>query len=162
MEELLPKIQNKDLAGIWHWVVSIDYWNTPAGWVTAIVIVIVALALAAWIGSKLLEGVAKGIKSWKTIGLPTTLSAEKKLQTLRRQQFCKVLRGDLENLNKAENWNDQFFTDLEAEVEAEGHYYASTFHWPVAAKVWRSAILQFNWPNWVFDPAPQAQRCLCM
>jgi len=36
-----------------------------------------------------------------------------------------VLASDLATLTKAENWNDQFFTDLEAEVEAEGRYYAT-------------------------------------
>lgn len=40
----------------------------------------------------------------------------------KRKQFCAVLDA---YLAKAENWNDQYFTDLEAEVETEGGYYAT-------------------------------------
>lgn len=43
----------------------------------------------------------------------------------RRRQFCLVLDSDLAALAKVENWKDQYFTDLEAEVEAEGEYYVS-------------------------------------
>lgn len=53
------------------------------------------------------------------------LSAEQEHELRRRQQFCQVLSSDLDALNKAESWNDQFFTDLEAQVEAEGKFYAT-------------------------------------
>ena len=41
----------------------------------------------------------------------------------RRKQFLRVLSSDLSTISKAEAWNDQHFTDLEAEVEIEGKYY---------------------------------------
>lgn len=43
----------------------------------------------------------------------------------RRRQFLAVLSSDLASIGKAEAWNDQNFTDLEAEVQIEGGYYAS-------------------------------------
>ncbi|WP_157198154.1 NACHT domain-containing NTPase [Methylomonas sp. DH-1] len=75
--------------------------------------------------TSLLEGGAKVIDAYKKSGLPLTFGKEKKAQIRRRQNFCKVINGDLLTLAKAENWNDQYFTDLEAEVEAEGGYYAT-------------------------------------
>lgn len=41
----------------------------------------------------------------------------------RRRQFLQVIASDLATIGKAEAWNDQFFTDLEAEVQIEGGYY---------------------------------------
>lgn len=55
------------------------------------------------------------------------LSPEDLIAIRRRQQFCRVLRSDLDALNKAESWNDQYFSELEAEVEAHGHYYATAW-----------------------------------
>lgn len=46
---------------------------------------------------------------------------------LRRRQFLTVLSSDLATIGKAEAWNDQNFTDLEAEVQIEGGYFASVF-----------------------------------
>lgn len=45
----------------------------------------------------------------------------------RRKQFLSVLSSDLAAIGKAEAWNDQNFTDLEAEVQIEGGYFASIF-----------------------------------
>jgi hypothetical protein len=45
----------------------------------------------------------------------------------RRRQFLSVLSSDLASIGKAEAWNDQNFTDLEAEVQIEGGYFASVF-----------------------------------
>jgi hypothetical protein len=41
-----------------------------------------------------------------------------------RTQFLRVLASDLAAIAKAEAWNDQYFTDMEAEVEVEGGYYS--------------------------------------
>jgi len=45
----------------------------------------------------------------------------------RRRQFLSVLSSDLAAIGKAEAWNDQNFTDLEAEVQVDGGYFASVF-----------------------------------
>jgi predicted NACHT family NTPase len=55
------------------------------------------------------------------------LSPEQKEVVQQRKRFCVTVASDLDQLNKSENWNDQQFTDLEAEVEADGWYYASRF-----------------------------------
>lgn len=73
-----------------------------------------------------LEHLASIVENLKKIGLPLANSQEQKMAVRRRQQFCNVLRSDLDAIAKAENWNDQWFTDLEAEVDAEGGYYANT------------------------------------
>lgn len=62
------------------------------------------------------------------LGVGTRWSREVRLENLRRKQFCTMLASDLASLAKAENWNDQYFSDLEAEVEAEGRFFASRLH----------------------------------
>lgn len=42
-----------------------------------------------------------------------------------RYNFCWGLWLDIQNLNNLEAWRDESFTDLEAEVEADGGYYES-------------------------------------
>ncbi len=64
----------------------------------------------------------------KSRGLPFFLSREEKHRIRIRSQFCNTIEADLAQLAKYENWNDQWFTDLEAEVESEGGYYASRLH----------------------------------
>ncbi|WP_375767400.1 NACHT domain-containing protein [Archangium gephyra] len=75
-------------------------------------------------------------ESWKKAGLPVPMTAEQREAVRRRSQFCRVLRSDLDALNKTENWNDQFYTDLEAEVEAHGWYYASRFDSLLRRRSW--------------------------
>ncbi|MEF9418381.1 NACHT domain-containing protein [Xanthomonas citri] len=45
----------------------------------------------------------------------------------RRNQFLSALSSDLATIGKAEAWNDQNFTDLEAEVQVDGGYFATIF-----------------------------------
>lgn len=82
-----------------------------------------------WLALLALEKVAKVLASFVEslgkLGLPLRSNQDQKLAIRRRQQFCGVLRSDLDAIAKAENWNDQWFTDLEAEVEAEGGYYSN-------------------------------------
>src|SRR5947209_6919456 len=110
------------------WLKSIKNWNTFEGWAAKVIIVLVVGGGVLWFVRYFFEVLAKIKESWKALGFPVTLSPEKRLEIRRRQQFCSVMRGDVALLNKAENWNDQFFTDLEAEVEAEGGYYSSALH----------------------------------
>ena len=119
MDKLLDKIIT--------WINSVTEWSTFEGWMAKIAIFFIAFGLILWSIKFALESLSKIAKSWKSLGLPTTLSPDLKLLIAKRKQFCKVIRSDIETLNKVENWNDQFFTDLEAEVEAEGVYYSSIF-----------------------------------
>lgn len=64
----------------------------------------------------------------KDNGISTVFSKSKQQNIRKRKQFCAVLKADLSYISKYESWNDQFFTDLEAEVESEGGYYMTPFH----------------------------------
>ncbi|MGH8625522.1 MAG: NACHT domain-containing protein [Gammaproteobacteria bacterium] len=120
------------LEKIWDWLVAGANWNSWTGVLAGIVLWVVLLVLSVafliWALRCLLESLTKALEAYKESGLPLTLRGEKRAQVRRRQQFCKVLNSDLLTLAKAENWNDQYFTDLEAEVEAEGGYYATFLH----------------------------------
>ncbi|MFA5825353.1 MAG: ATP-binding protein [Gallionellaceae bacterium] len=82
-----------------------------------------------WLTLQFLEKAAKVlvslVESLGKLGMPLRSNQDQKLAIRRRQQFCGVLRSDLDSIAKAENWNDQWFTDLEAEIEAEGGYYSN-------------------------------------
>lgn len=101
---------------IWHWLILI---------LVTIIIFGVVLILSLKALGKVIELLVKLIEIYKTSGLPIWLSKDNETRVRRRKQFCAVLEADLAYLAKAENWNDQYFTDLEAEVESEGGYYAS-------------------------------------
>lgn len=101
---------------IWHWLILI---------LLAIVMISVFLIVILKTLEKFFEGLIKFIEIYKSSGLPIWLNKDNKTRVRKRKQFCAVLEADLAYLAKAENWNDQYFTDLEAEVESEGGYYAS-------------------------------------
>lgn len=100
----------------WHWFLLIA--------ITSIILVSVVIILIKSLCS-LVEGLIKLADSYKSSGLPLWQNNGDKIKIRKRKQFCGVLDSDLSGLAKAENWNDQYFTDLEAEVETEGGYYAS-------------------------------------
>lgn len=52
--------------------------------------------------------------------LPIFYSAEKARRRNRRQRFAEHIEHELRRLNSMEEWSDYRFTELEAEVEAEG------------------------------------------
>jgi hypothetical protein len=94
---------------------------------TAILLILIFLSgyllLAAL--EPVLEQIGKIVPIAMRILVALGLRSSKKEEIRRRAQFCRVLWADLSTLAKAENWNDQYFTDQEAEVETEGAYYAS-------------------------------------
>lgn len=112
---------------LWGTVGPQDAWH----WAIMILIILIAIGVVATIAIKALgsaiEHLVKLVEAYKSSGLPMWLSADNKSRVRRRKQFCGVLDADLAYLAKAENWNDQYFTDLEAEVETEGGYYATAW-----------------------------------
>ncbi|WP_038910348.1 NACHT domain-containing protein [Dickeya dadantii] len=107
---------NNTSQDIWHWLILALFIITIGG-------CIVIFLLKSF--GEVIELLIKFIEIYKTSGLPVWLSKDNEKRVRRRKQFCAVLEADLAYLAKAENWNDQYFTDLEAEVESEGGYYAS-------------------------------------
>jgi hypothetical protein len=109
----------------WDWVQNIPTWTSPEGLLARVLICVVVLYFIFRVVKHIIELIASLCESLRKIGWRISLSATEKANLRRRRQFASVLRSDLATLAKAENWNDQFFTDLEAEVEAEGSYYAT-------------------------------------
>ncbi|MDD1978515.1 NACHT domain-containing protein [Pseudomonas tussilaginis] len=118
----------KVFEAVWNSDGSHDIWH----WVVLSLIALVALGMVFTFLLKalgvVLEHLIKLAEAYKSSGLPMLLSQDNKARVRRRKQFCGVLDADLSYLAKAENWNDQYFTDLEAEVETEGGYYATAWH----------------------------------
>jgi hypothetical protein len=125
VKDLLESKQLLELAAqFWHWV-QVTGWRSPRFWIVALVMgVPVCYYLFILAPRKLLEGLIGLKESWKKAGF-RSLTAEQREFLRRRSQFCRALRSDLDTLNKAESWNDQFFTDLEADIETDAPFYAS-------------------------------------
>jgi hypothetical protein len=100
-------------------------WGKFLAAIFALVLVLLALCLLLYLLGRVFEACAKALEAYKNSGLKLPFSGKDKLPLARRQNFCTVLSGDFDHLAKGENWNDQYYTDLEAEVETEGGYYAS-------------------------------------
>ncbi|WP_375772993.1 NACHT domain-containing protein [Archangium gephyra] len=125
IKKIIDVISSGDWLRIWQWISSIRNWNGVEGWIAGIIGSVAALYFLFILFKKLLDAYIGLTDTWKKAGLPVQLSAAQRDALRRRQQFCRMLRSDLDALNKAENWNDQSFTDLEAEVEVDGSFYVS-------------------------------------
>jgi len=125
IKNIIDVISSRDWLRIWQWISSIRNWNGVEGWAAGIIGSVAALYFLFLLFKKLLDAYIGLTDTWKKAGLPVQLSASERDALRRRQQFCRMLRSDLDALNKAENWNDQSFTDLEAEVEVDGSFYFS-------------------------------------
>lgn len=93
-------------------------------WLLVVVVILVFLSLL----SKILDGLMgmfQGIGSLVSRMVSIFGRRERGEWMTRKKQFLKVVISDLSSIAKAEAWNDQHFTDLEAEVEIEGSYYSS-------------------------------------
>lgn len=110
---------------LWDWTGTSETWRIVV--VVAVLSVVLLWALTACLGAlgKVIGGAVKLIDTLKKSGLPRLMTREERIKVRRRSQFCSVLEADLTSIAKAESWNDQYFTDLEAEVETEGGYYTS-------------------------------------
>ena len=77
-----------------------------------ILLIISIILIGGWIAlqilNKILETLTSVIESLKKLGLSYMSGRDKKLAERRRQQFCVVLRSDMDSIAKAENWNDQY------------------------------------------------------
>lgn len=73
--------------------------------------------LAIW---GLLFVLAQIIKIWIEQFWPLFYNKEQKKRSLKRQRFSSYIENEIRQLNNREEWKDYRFTELEAEVEAEG------------------------------------------
>ncbi|WP_122384448.1 NACHT domain-containing protein, partial [Pseudomonas savastanoi] len=102
--------------GVLNWIITI---------VALLLLSAITLTMVLRAINKTIELLVKLLGAYKSSGLPMMLNVDNKLKIKRRKQFCNVMISDLGQLSRAENWNDQNFTDLEAEVEIEGGYFAN-------------------------------------
>jgi len=117
------KIPLAYLERLFNWMLNIDDWGSLKSWLARLLFFLFLVCMLLWLLRQVVEFFAKLVEAWCKLGLRIRTSPEEKTALRRRMQFCKVLEGDLATLAKSENWNDQWFTDLEAEVEIEGRYY---------------------------------------
>lgn len=64
----------------------------------------------------LLSGLVEFGSLCDRMGLRLITSTEKRKALQQRRRLCTQLKSDLVSLSKGENWNDQEFTDLAAEL----------------------------------------------
>ncbi|MDR7048875.1 hypothetical protein J2X54_001323 [Duganella sp. 3397] len=104
---------------------SQNYWVKVIALSIVLIIVLLLFYLSFKLVKKCIEMGLTLLEAYRKGRYRVVVRAEQRRIVRRRQQFCMVLDSDLSSIAKAENWNDQYFTDLEAEVETEGGYYAS-------------------------------------
>jgi len=126
----IPKLDS--LSAIFAWALKSLVEASNGGPLTRVLLSIILFGLAIFIAMKaigaVLDRVIKIGSALKDLGIHTRISPGAREEIRRRRQFCRVLDSDLATLAKAENWNDQYLAELEAEVEAEGSYYLSRLH----------------------------------
>lgn len=105
---------------------SKNIWS-PAGIIIVLIALIAAAAVILMLAKFTLDIYVGLTESAEKAGFKFLLSKDSRDAVRRRINFCHILQSDIVNLSKTENWNDQFFTDLDAEVEAEGKFFASTW-----------------------------------
>lgn len=113
---------------LWGYTESSESGRAFLAYSMLLILLLVGIWMASAALTKLLDAAIKAIEAYTASGLPILMSREKRIAVRRRAQFCGGLEGDLANITKAEAWNDQFFTDLEAEVETEGGYFPTPIH----------------------------------
>ncbi len=91
-----------------------EVW-TLIGWVLFISIVLGGILSFLSLLSKIKDVWAQSFK-------PMFYNREQKQRSKRRQKFAEHIEYELRRLDRDENWNDDRFTELEAEIEAEGRH----------------------------------------
>jgi hypothetical protein len=89
------------------------YFGKPLGF-----LILLATVLAILFAITL--AIAKIKELWDEKLRPLKYSPEEKRRASRRRQFANYVLREINLRNLTENWRDEEFTDLEAEVEAEG------------------------------------------
>ncbi|MGQ2992674.1 NACHT domain-containing protein [Variovorax sp.] len=113
---------------LWEWTGTSETWRVAIVGVLLAAVLLGMLASCLGALSKVVDSLIKLLEAIRASGVPRFMKREDRIKIRRRSQFCAVLEADLTSIAKAESWNDQYFTDLEAEVETEGGYYISALH----------------------------------
>lgn len=129
MKPEFEKLNLFEIAALaWGKLMQFENWGSWLGLVVLTFVFISVAYAAIQLVIKFLEALGDVVESAERIGVKIPFSRPKDPSLTQRQQFCDVLRIDLEQVAQFENWMEQWFTDLEAEVEVEGRFYASRLH----------------------------------
>lgn len=82
--------------------------------------ILTVVAVAALVITTIVVCFGKLVKTWQETLRPLVYKPEQKQKASARQRFAQHLTLEITARNRTENWRDQDFTELEAEVEAEG------------------------------------------
>lgn len=99
----------EDMVELWKQI----YGNRIAGLLLIGIGNIATIWLGLWLISQIIE-------IWKNSILPIFYNESEKRRNRRRKNFAQHLENEINIINSQENWKDYRFTELEAEVEAEG------------------------------------------
>jgi energy-coupling factor transporter ATP-binding protein EcfA2 len=89
------------------------------GWISKPVIAILIAAFVYKIAQPLFEGITK---LRREIIQPLRYTPEQRKRLQNRQLIARHIKQVIEDIAREENWSDARFTELEAEVEAEGRH----------------------------------------
>jgi hypothetical protein len=89
-------------------------------WIKITIALLVLVALVSVILAVLVKTCSLILELWAEKIKPRFSSPEKRQRAAVRRLFARHLRTEIETRNRLENWRDEEFTELEAEVEAEG------------------------------------------
>jgi len=104
---------------LFQWATKLTGWDIPK----PILVVLGALVLCTLfiaVVTAILFGVSQIKDIWLEKLVPKAYKPEQRGRATARRQFARYLASEMERVNRAENWRDDEFAELEAEVEAEG------------------------------------------
>jgi hypothetical protein len=96
--------------------------NTPPLWLRVLLIVLMLLAGLGPALTLIAKVFGAGQRFFFSYIVPHFYNREERKRVARRQRFALHLEQEIEWLNGKEDWKDHCFTELEAEVEAEGRF----------------------------------------
>lgn len=101
-------------------ILQLIFGNNVPKWVFPFIgwLLLTAIALCALWGTLLVLSKIKEL--WAQNFWPLFYNREQRQRSLRRIYFASYIESELERLGRQEEWKDYRFTELEAEVEAEG------------------------------------------
>jgi len=129
MEKWLQDAIEGHLKAIYKWLIAHGpAWVAPTGKLLGYLFLLLAAIYL------FLETALKVRKVLEEV-LPR-LSESERIRHTHRQRFSSAIRDQLRDLNKTVQWSDEGFTDLEAEVEAEGRErFSSVLAWLLRQRV---------------------------
>lgn len=115
------------ITSLWNFFRNVYDWSSWYGVLTICLAIFFAFVIVAWILEKSVAIIFRCIGTFQEKILPIFSSQDERDEIGQRQMFCGLLKADLVKIGSGENWMDQWFTDLEAEVEVEGGIFVNRF-----------------------------------